>query len=143
MLHPPQRDYNKMVSRLNEDAVREAHANYLAKLKKKAEQERRTLKREIKRRARLEQQQLRKKKYDHPNQTPEEALGHGSTFGKDASNKIDEATRTEKSEDFKCDPEKDVGNSQQNKDSKNLANNLEVGSAFPQESEPSNNAFQQ
>ena len=44
-----------MVSRLNEDAVREAHANYLAKLKKKAEQERRILKREVKRRARLEQ----------------------------------------------------------------------------------------
>ena len=55
LLHPPQRDYNKMVSRLNEDAVREAHANYLAKLKKKAEQERRILKREVKRRARLEQ----------------------------------------------------------------------------------------
>lgn len=55
LLHPPQRDYNKMVARLNEDAVREAHANYLAKLKKKAEQERRILKREVKRRARLEQ----------------------------------------------------------------------------------------
>lgn len=97
LLHPPQRDYNKMVSRLNEDAVREAHANYLAKLKKKAEQERRILKREVKRQARLEQQQLKKKRYD--NCTPEEALGHGSTFGKEASNKIDDNTRTEKSED--------------------------------------------
>ena len=31
------RDYNKMVSQLNEDAQREAHQNYLSKLKKKAE----------------------------------------------------------------------------------------------------------
>ena len=35
--NPPQRDYNKMVARLNEDAAREAHVNYLAKLKKKVE----------------------------------------------------------------------------------------------------------
>ena len=33
----PQRDYNKMVARLNEDAAREAHVNYLSKLKKKVE----------------------------------------------------------------------------------------------------------
>ena len=98
-----------MVARLNEDAVREAHANYLAKLKKKAEQERRILKREVKRRARLEQQ-LKKKKYD--NQTPEEALGHGSTFGKDASNKVDDATRTERS-DVEDNANKEVINSQQ------------------------------
>lgn len=43
-----------MVSTLNEEAQREAHQNYLAKMKKKAEQERRTIKRENKRQAKLE-----------------------------------------------------------------------------------------
>jgi len=112
--------------------VREAHANYLAKLKKKAEQERRILKREVKKRARLEQQQLKKRKYEHPNQTPEEALGHGSTFGKDQSNKIDDATKTDRSEDTQKDIAKE-------KESKNLANNM---AGEPQEAE-NNNAFQQ
>ena len=32
-----QRDYNKMVSLLNDEAQREAHNNYLSKMKKKAE----------------------------------------------------------------------------------------------------------
>lgn len=56
------RDYNKMVAQLNEDAQREAHQNYLAKLKKKAEQERRLMKREGKRQARLNAKLASKKK---------------------------------------------------------------------------------
>lgn len=43
------RDYNLLVTNLNEGALRDAHANYLSKLKKKAEQERRSLRKEIRR----------------------------------------------------------------------------------------------
>jgi cytochrome c553 len=45
-----ERDYNKLVANLNEDALREALANYLAKLKKTAEMERRQLRRELRKR---------------------------------------------------------------------------------------------
>jgi hypothetical protein len=44
-----ERDYNLLVTNLNEEALRDAHANYLSKLKKKAEQERRYLRKEFKR----------------------------------------------------------------------------------------------
>ena len=115
-----------MVTRLNEDAAREAHVNYLSKLKKKVESERRLLKREVKRQAKLEQQQLKKKRFDHPNQTPEEALGHGSTFGKEVSQKPDNDTRTEKSDDI---VEKDGISSltMKEQESKDLQSGMEIG----------------
>ena len=83
-------------------------------------------KREVKRQAKLEQQQLKKKRVDHPNQTPEEALGHGSTFGKEVSQKPDNDTRTEKSDDI---VEKDGISSliMKEQESKDLQSGMEIG----------------
>ena len=93
------RDYNKMVAQLNEDAQREAHQNYLAKLKKKAEQERRILKREGKRQARLNAKLLAKRKNAKGGTDKLSASGTDmNTSGLPGGKAINDGTKTEKSD---------------------------------------------
>ena len=92
-----------MVSVLNDEAQREAHNNYLSKMKKKAEQEQRLLKRKTKREAKLNAKiaQKRNSMVLKHSEKASEAAGDpkaiGSTFGGYANNKND-GTKTEKSD---------------------------------------------
>jgi len=76
--HRKERDYNRLVQDLNDDAEKEAHASYLLRLKKQADNERRLLKRELRGEVRK-----RKSKNNKIESAPQEILffGKGSSFG--------------------------------------------------------------
>ena len=98
-----------MVSVLNDEAQREAHNNYLSKMKKKAEQEQRLLKRKTKREAKMNAKMAQKRNMilKHSERGASEIGDYnaiGSTFGgacvsggQGANNKND-GTKTEKSD---------------------------------------------
>ena len=94
-----------MVSLLNDEAQREAHNNYLSKMKKKAEQEKRQLKRKNKREAKMNAKVAQKRSSvlsRSGTEAGELDKVLGGTFGKNnmnmASSNVNDGTKTEKSD---------------------------------------------